>query len=76
MVQHLTSEGNIRSLFRNEAPIGDIASDICRLAFILSMKKLYNVKGVSSIFLSWKNIRKDEYVSGLIKSVCKCSVSF
>jgi len=28
MVQHLTSEGNIRSLFRNEAPIGDIASDI------------------------------------------------
>ena len=52
MVQHLTSEGNIRSLFRNEAPIGDIASDICRLAFILSMKKLYNAAVVSSIFLS------------------------
>jgi len=52
MVQHLVSEGNIRSLFRNEAPIGDIASPICRLDFILSMKKLYNAAVVSSIFLS------------------------
>lgn len=52
MLQHLTSEGNIRSLFLNEAPIGDIAIAICRLAFILSMKKLYNAAAVTSIFLS------------------------